>query len=420
MSIDPMLRFRKIEKQLKTEKENENAKTQDLAGGFKLGKDEFLFTSESVNEGHPDKLCDIISDSVLDACLSEDLGSFVACESAAKTGMVMIFGEITTKAKINYDKVVRDAIRKVGYDDKAKGLDYKTCNVVVAIEQQSPDIAQGVHLNRRDEDIGAGDQGIMFGYATDESPECMPLTHILSSQLCKRLTEVRKKGILKWVRPDGKTQVTILYKNINGRVVPQRVHTVLISTQHDENVTNEQIRKDLKEHVIKQVIPKKLLTDETIYHLNPSGRFVIGGPHGDAGLTGRKIIVDTYGGWGAHGGGAFSGKDPSKVDRSAAYAARWIAKSLVVAGLCSRCLVQVSYAIGVAKPLSIFLETYGTEKKTKDELYDIIDKNFDLRPGIIRKELNLLRPIYAKTAAYGHFGRDDPDFLWEKPKKLKF
>jgi len=277
-----------------------------------------------------------------------------------------------------------------------------------------------VHVNRADEEIGAGDQGIMFGYATDETPEYMPLSHVLATKLCKRLTEVRKKGILKWVRPDGKTQVTVLYKNINGRMIPQKVHTVLISTQHDDGISNEQIRKDLKEHVIKQVIPKQYLTEDTIYHLNPSGRFVIGGPHGDAGLTGRKIIVDTYGGWGAHGGGAFSGKDPSKVDRSAAYASRWIAKSLVAAGLCSRCLVQVSYAIGVAKPLSVFIETYGTEKKSKEEIYKIIDTNFDLRPGVIRKELNLRRPIYAKTAAYGHFGRDDADFLWEQPKKLKF
>lgn len=364
MSVDPMLRMRKLQKQMFAENENENIVTQDLAA-VKLGKDEFLFSSESVNEGHPDKLCDIVSDSVLDACLAQDPNSFVACESAAKTGMVMIFGEITTKANIDYEKVVRDAIRKVGYDDKAKGLDYNTCNVIVAIEQQSPDIAQGVHINRPDEEIGAGDQGIMFGYATDETPEYMPLSHVLANKLCQRLTEVRKKGILKWVRPDGKTQVTVLYKNINGRMIPQKVHTILISTQHDDGISNEQIRKDLREYVIKPVIPKQYLAEDTIYHLNPSGRFVIGGPHGDAGLTGRKIIVDTYGGWGAHGGGAFSGKDPSKVDRSAAYAARWIAKSLVVAGLCNRCLVQVSYAIGVAKPLSIFIETYGTEKKIK-------------------------------------------------------
>jgi S-adenosylmethionine synthetase len=383
----------------------------------KLGEGEFLFSSESVNEGHPDKLCDIVSDSVLDACLAQDPHSYVACETAAKTGMVMIFGEITTKAKLDYEKVVREAIKGIGYDDKAKGMDYKTCNVVVAIEQQSPDIAQGVHENRRDEDMGAGDQGIMFGYATDETPELMPLSHVLATKLGKRLTDVRKQGVLKWVRPDGKTQVTVVYrKGDDGAMIPVRVHTILISTQHEDGVSNEQIKKDLIEQVIKPVVPKKYLTPETIFHLNPSGRFVIGGPHGDAGLTGRKIIVDTYGGWGAHGGGAFSGKDPSKVDRSAAYASRWIAKSLVANGLCRRCLVQVSYAIGVAKPLSVFVEAYGSESRPLAEIYEIIDKNFDLRPGIVTKELKLRRPIYSRTSAYGHFGRDE--FSWEQPKKL--
>jgi S-adenosylmethionine synthetase len=384
------------------------------------GIDSFLFTSESVNEGHPDKLADQVSDAVLDACLREDPNSKVACETATKTGMVMIFGEITTKAKINYDQVVRDTLKKIGYDAKEKGIDYRTCNVIVAIEEQSPDIAQGVYLERKAEDIGAGDQGHMFGYATDETPELMPLTHFLATQIGARLTEVRNKGILKWVRPDGKTQVTVEYKKVNGAMIPQRVHTIVISTQHDETVDNKQIQADLMEYVIKPVVPAKYLTKDTIYWLNPSGRFVIGGPHGDAGLTGRKIIIDSYGGWGAHGGGAFSGKDPTKVDRSAAYAARWIAKSLVAAKLARRVLVQVSYAIGIAAPLSIFIDSYGTGSKSDKALLDIVKANFDLRPGCIIRDLKLTRPIYSKTACYGHFGRDDKDFTWETPKALEF
>jgi len=379
----------------------------------------FLFTSESVNEGHPDKICDQVSDAVLDACIAQDPDSRVACETCTKTGMVMIFGEISTRATVNYEQVIRDTIRQIGYDDPAKGLDYKTMNVIVAIEEQSPEIAQAVN-SVKEEDVGAGDQGIMFGYATNETEHLMPLSHQLATSLGNRLTEVRKSGKVDWVRPDGKTQVTVEYKEKNGQMIPQRVHTVVISTQHHEDVSNEQIAADLMTHVIQPVIPEKYLDDKTIYHLNPSGRFVIGGPHGDAGLTGRKIIIDTYGGWGAHGGGAFSGKDTTKVDRSAAYAARWVAKSLVANELCGRCLVQLSYAIGVPHPLSVHVDTYGTIKEgLKDEdLIEIIKKNFDLRPGCIQRDLKLKRPMMQKTAAYGHFGRDIDDFTWEKVKTL--
>ncbi|KAF8077675.1 S-adenosylmethionine synthetase [Lyophyllum atratum] len=376
----------------------------------------FLFTSESVGEGHPDKICDQVSDAILDACLADDPNSKVACETAAKTGMIMVFGEITTTTKIDYQKVIRETIKQIGYDDSEKGFDYKTCNILVAIEQQSPDIAQG--LDHGDlENHGAGDQGIMFGYATDETEELMPLTIMLAHKLNAAMAAARRDGSLGWLRPDSKTQVTIEYKNEGGATIPVRVDTVVISTQHAEEISTAELRKEILEKIVKKVIPAKLLDDHTVYHIQPSGRFVIGGPQGDAGLTGRKIIVDTYGGWGAHGGGAFSGKDFSKVDRSAAYTARWIAKSLVAAGLARRALVQLSYAIGVAEPLSIFVDTYGTGKRSNEELVEIIRNNWDLRPGVIVRELDLQKPQYLKTASYGHFG--NPSYTWEKPRQLK-
>jgi S-adenosylmethionine synthetase len=391
----------------------------------------FLFTSESVNEGHPDKLADQISDAILDACLAVDPNARVACETATKTNMVMVFGEISLNGSVNYEQVVRDTCAAVGYDSDEKGLDYQKMSVIVGIEEQSPDIAGAVN-NSDPLEIGAGDQGIMFGYACSDNDVFMPMSHHLAQALGYRLTQARKQNELSWLRPDGKTQVTMEYRKNpeDNNVEPVRVHTVVISTQHDDQVSTAQIADDLMQKVINPVIPENLRDERTIYHLNPSGRFIIGGPHGDAGLTGRKIIVDTYGGWGAHGGGAFSGKDSSKVDRSAAYAARQAAKALVEAGLCKRVLVQLSYAIGVAHPLSIHVDSYGTVSAdwTDSKLVKVVRKNFDLRPGAIIQRLDLRSPRFVKTAAYGHFGRsmkytnanneEKEVFTWEESVNL--
>ena len=384
-----------------------------------------LFTSESVTEGHPDKMCDQISDAVLDACLEQDPRSRVACETAAKTGFVMLLGEITTKAQINYDELVRKVITDIGFDDSDKGFDGNTCGVQVAIAKQSLDIARGVNhalevrssevTDEEVESIGAGDQGMMFGYACNESDTLMPLPIYLAHRLAQRLAEVRKTALLPWVRPDGKTQVTIEYSH--GK--PKKVHTVLVSTQHAPEVEQEEIRQAIIDHVIMPVLPVKMVDNQLKILVNPTGRFVVGGPLGDSGLTGRKVIVDTYGGMGRHGGGCFSGKDATKVDRSGAYASRWVAKHIVASGIADRCEIQVAYAIGVAHPLSVNVETFGTGHLPDEEIIHLIKEHFDLRPGAIIRDLGLRRPIFKPTAVYGHFGRDDLDLPWERLDRLE-
>ena len=385
-----------------------------------------LFTSESVTEGHPDKICDAISDAILDALMAQDPMSRVACETATTTGLILVMGEITTKANIDIQAIVRDTVREIGYTRGKYGFDADTCGVITAIDEQSADIALGVDKaleakeNKMSEEeiaaIGAGDQGMMFGYASDETPELMPYPISLAHKLARKLTEVRKDGTLKYLRPDGKTQVTVEYDE-NG--TPKRLDAVVLSTQHDPDVTQEQIHEDIKKYVFDPIIPEGMVDENTKFFINPTGRFVIGGPHGDSGLTGRKIIVDTYGGMARHGGGAFSGKDCTKVDRSAAYAARYVAKNIVAAGIAKKCEIQLSYAIGVAHPTSIMVDTFGTGKLSDEKLVEIIRENFDLRPAGIIQMLNLRRPIYKQTAAYGHFGRTDVDLPWEKTDKAE-
>ena len=388
--------------------------------------EKLLFTSESVTEGHPDKMCDAISDAILDACMEQDPMSRVACETASCTGFVLVTGEITTKAQLDIPSIVRKTVNGIGYNDAKTGFDGHTCAVMVALDQQSPDIAMGVDkaLEAKEnkmsdeqlEAIGAGDQGMMFGYATNETPELMPYPISLAHKLALQLTKVRKDGTLKYLRPDGKTQVSVEYDE-NGK--PKRLEAVVLSTQHDEDVTQEQVHEDIKKYVFDPILPIELVDAETKFFINPTGRFVIGGPHGDAGLTGRKIIVDTYGGYARHGGGAFSGKDCTKVDRSAAYAARYVAKNIVAAGLADKCEIQLSYAIGVAQPTSIMVDTFGTGKLSDEKLVELVRENFDLRPAGIIKMLDLRRPIYRGTAAYGHFGRTDLNLPWEATDKAE-